>query len=189
MLNRLQYWDLRQPNPVATVQLPERCYTMDVQYPLLVVGTAERHIVVYNLTNPTAAYRVRSFTETDFRKADRSRRCNHHLSGKRVLCRVSLLRLGMLLVAWRDELRSSTWKTRIQGESDSKHDWSRLTFGFAKGTTFPLNAIGRIPPRDQRTTRRSLRSTTSSSTCSKEHSQLRERTELLTSGTRIHERG
>lgn len=55
----MQYWDLRSANPVATVQLPERCYTMDVLYPLLVVGTAERHIQIFNLTNPTTAYKVR----------------------------------------------------------------------------------------------------------------------------------
>ncbi|KAJ7236289.1 WD40-repeat-containing domain protein [Mycena haematopus] len=53
----VKYWDLRTPAPVATVQLPERCYSMDVQYPFLVVGTAERHIQVYNLTNPTAVYK------------------------------------------------------------------------------------------------------------------------------------
>ncbi|CAL1716809.1 unnamed protein product [Somion occarium] len=53
----LKYWDLRTPNPISTVQLPERCYTMDVQYPLLVVGTAERHIQIFNLTNPTTAFK------------------------------------------------------------------------------------------------------------------------------------
>ncbi|KAF8626414.1 hypothetical protein AX17_006581 [Amanita inopinata Kibby_2008] len=53
----LKYWDLRSPTPVATVQLPERCYTLDVQYPLMVVGTAERHIQIYNLTNPGTAYK------------------------------------------------------------------------------------------------------------------------------------
>jgi hypothetical protein len=31
---------------------------MDVQYPLMVVGTAERHIQIFNLTNPTSAYKV-----------------------------------------------------------------------------------------------------------------------------------
>ncbi|TDL20802.1 WD40 repeat-like protein [Rickenella mellea] len=53
----LKYWDLRTPNPISTVQLPERCYSMDVVYPLMVVGTAERHVQIYNLTNPTAPYR------------------------------------------------------------------------------------------------------------------------------------
>ncbi|KAF9223436.1 WD40 repeat-like protein [Gyrodon lividus] len=54
----IKYWDLRTANPIATVQLPERCYSMDVQYPLLVVGTAERHIQIYNLTNPNTAYKT-----------------------------------------------------------------------------------------------------------------------------------
>ncbi|CAE7680634.1 RAE1 [Symbiodinium sp. CCMP2592] len=45
----LRFWNLQQPTPVATLQLPERVYTMDVKYPLLVVGCAERHVLVYNL--------------------------------------------------------------------------------------------------------------------------------------------
>lgn len=31
---------------------------MDVVYPLMVVGTAERHIQIFNLTNPMTPYRV-----------------------------------------------------------------------------------------------------------------------------------
>ncbi|OAX43137.1 WD40 repeat-like protein [Rhizopogon vinicolor AM-OR11-026] len=54
----VKYWDMRTPAPVATVQLPERCYSMDVQYPLMVVATAERHIQIFNLTNPNAAYKT-----------------------------------------------------------------------------------------------------------------------------------
>ncbi|KAF7327582.1 Poly + rna export protein [Mycena kentingensis (nom. inval.)] len=70
----IKYWDLRTPAPVATVQLPERCYTMDIQYPLMVVGTAERHMQVgsldgfaqfiqcslqiFNLSNPTTPYKA-----------------------------------------------------------------------------------------------------------------------------------
>ncbi|PPR03085.1 hypothetical protein CVT24_012398 [Panaeolus cyanescens] len=54
----VKYWDLRTANPVATVQLPERCYTFDIQYPLMVVGTAERHIQIFNLTNPNTAYKT-----------------------------------------------------------------------------------------------------------------------------------
>jgi len=48
----LRYWDLRQQNPAHTQALPERAYAMSVRHPLLVVGTAERHIVVYNLAAP-----------------------------------------------------------------------------------------------------------------------------------------
>ncbi|KAG7089882.1 hypothetical protein E1B28_011517 [Marasmius oreades] len=54
----IKYWDLRSAQPVASVTLPERCYTLDVQYPLMVVGTAERHIQIYNLTNPTTPYKT-----------------------------------------------------------------------------------------------------------------------------------
>lgn len=42
----LRYWDLRQQNPVHTQALPERVYAMDVKHPLLVVGTANRRILV-----------------------------------------------------------------------------------------------------------------------------------------------
>merc|ERR1719188_516540 len=45
----LRFWNCQQPTPVATLQLPERCYCMDVKFPLLVVGCADRHLLVYNL--------------------------------------------------------------------------------------------------------------------------------------------
>ncbi|KII89844.1 hypothetical protein PLICRDRAFT_29077 [Plicaturopsis crispa FD-325 SS-3] len=48
----VKFWDLRTPNPIGTITLPERCYTMDVQFPTMVVGTAERHIQVYDMFNP-----------------------------------------------------------------------------------------------------------------------------------------
>ncbi|KAI8804360.1 Poly(A)+ RNA export protein [Cladochytrium replicatum] len=54
----IKYWDLRTPNPVAVAQLPERLYSMDLAQALLVAGTADRHIVVYNLMNPTTPFRV-----------------------------------------------------------------------------------------------------------------------------------
>ncbi|KAG5642722.1 hypothetical protein DXG03_002298 [Asterophora parasitica] len=54
----IKYWDLRASQPVASVTLPERCYTFDVQYPLMVVGTAERHIQIFNLTNPNTPYKT-----------------------------------------------------------------------------------------------------------------------------------
>ena len=38
-----------QATPAATLQLPGPAYTMDVKYPLLVVGCADRQILVYNL--------------------------------------------------------------------------------------------------------------------------------------------
>ncbi|KAF9443750.1 WD40 repeat-like protein [Macrolepiota fuliginosa MF-IS2] len=54
----IKYWDIRSQNPIATVTLPERCYTLDIQYPVLVVGTAERHIQIFNLNNPSTPYKT-----------------------------------------------------------------------------------------------------------------------------------
>jgi hypothetical protein len=51
-LKECRYWDTRQQNPAHTQQLPERCYAMSVRHPLMVVATADRNIVVYNLANP-----------------------------------------------------------------------------------------------------------------------------------------
>ena len=45
----VRFWDTRQPTPAAVLQMPERVYAMDVRYPLMVVGTAERKICIYNL--------------------------------------------------------------------------------------------------------------------------------------------
>ena len=52
----VKYWDGRSPTPVATLQLPERTYSMDVRYPLMVVATADRKLVVVNLTSPQTIY-------------------------------------------------------------------------------------------------------------------------------------
>nr|POE84182.1 protein rae1 [Quercus suber]POE84840.1 protein rae1 [Quercus suber] len=48
----LKYWDTRQSNPVHTQQLPDRCYSFTVRHPLMVVGTADRNLIVFNLQNP-----------------------------------------------------------------------------------------------------------------------------------------
>ena len=48
---KLKFWDIRSPsNPVRVVDLPERVYAMDVCEDLLVVATANRHILAYNMT-------------------------------------------------------------------------------------------------------------------------------------------
>jgi mRNA export factor len=54
----IKYWDLRQSQPVATVQMQERVYTLDVKKNLLVVGTADRYINVINLSKPTEIYKT-----------------------------------------------------------------------------------------------------------------------------------
>ncbi|GAU23546.1 hypothetical protein TSUD_40240 [Trifolium subterraneum] len=48
----VKYWDTRQANPVHTQQLPDRCYAMSVKHPLMVVGTADRNLIIFNLQNP-----------------------------------------------------------------------------------------------------------------------------------------
>jgi mRNA export factor len=53
-----KYWDTRQSTPIASVDMPDRVYAMDIAPPLLVVGTAERHIIVFDLKNPTTPYKV-----------------------------------------------------------------------------------------------------------------------------------
>ncbi|KAF8621924.1 hypothetical protein AX15_007418 [Amanita polypyramis BW_CC] len=54
----VKYWDLRSSTPVVTVDLPERCYSLDVQYPLMVVGMAGRLIQIFNLNNPGTAFKT-----------------------------------------------------------------------------------------------------------------------------------
>jgi mRNA export factor len=53
----IKYWNLQQQTPVATVQVSERVYTMDIQQQLLVVGTADRWLEVFNLANPQTVYK------------------------------------------------------------------------------------------------------------------------------------
>jgi mRNA export factor len=55
----LRYWDVRSPGqPKATVNLPERCYSMDVKQNMIVVATAERYIVVYDFRKPNEPYKT-----------------------------------------------------------------------------------------------------------------------------------
>ena len=52
----VKYWDGKTSTPRAVLQLPERAYCMDIRYPLMVIATADRKIVVVNLTNPQTIY-------------------------------------------------------------------------------------------------------------------------------------
>nr|DAD40215.1 TPA_asm: hypothetical protein HUJ06_014538 [Nelumbo nucifera] len=53
----LRYWDTRQSTPVHTQQLPDRCYALTVRHPLMVVGTADRNLIVFNLQNPQTEFK------------------------------------------------------------------------------------------------------------------------------------
>jgi mRNA export factor len=54
----MKYWDTRSPQPMASVQLSERCYALDVKHPLLVVGTADRNIHIYDIRKPAQVYKT-----------------------------------------------------------------------------------------------------------------------------------
>ncbi|AET40998.1 RNA export factor GLE2 Ecym_7149 [Eremothecium cymbalariae DBVPG len=54
----IKYWDMRQSQPISTVAMPERVYAMDSRQKLLVIGTAERHIIIVDLNNPGQIFRT-----------------------------------------------------------------------------------------------------------------------------------
>ncbi|KAI2489190.1 hypothetical protein MHU86_25396 [Fragilaria crotonensis] len=47
---KLKFWDCRSSNPVGVLDLPERVYAMDAREDLLVVATANRHILAYDVS-------------------------------------------------------------------------------------------------------------------------------------------
>lgn len=53
----LKYWDMRSPQPISVIQLPERVYCMDLSQKLLVVGCAEKHVCIIDLTNPQQIFK------------------------------------------------------------------------------------------------------------------------------------
>ncbi|XP_061113718.1 uncharacterized protein LOC133138737 isoform X1 [Conger conger] len=53
----LKFWDTRSPSPMMFLQLPERCYCADVVYPMAVVASAERGLIVYQLENQPSEFR------------------------------------------------------------------------------------------------------------------------------------
>lgn len=53
----LKFWDLRTQSPMLTIPLPERCYCADVEYPMAVVGTAGRGLIVYQLEGQPQEYK------------------------------------------------------------------------------------------------------------------------------------
>ena len=49
---KLKFWDTRTPNPVGVLDMPERVYDLDVRGNLMVVATAGRHLITYNVGGP-----------------------------------------------------------------------------------------------------------------------------------------
>eukprot|EP00186_Timspurckia_oligopyrenoides_P004301 CAMPEP_0182449732 /NCGR_PEP_ID=MMETSP1172-20130603/36316_1 /TAXON_ID=708627 /ORGANISM="Timspurckia oligopyrenoides, Strain CCMP3278" /LENGTH=318 /DNA_ID=CAMNT_0024647099 /DNA_START=54 /DNA_END=1007 /DNA_ORIENTATION=- len=54
----VKYWDIRQPtgSPIGSVPMSERVYSMDAVGNLLVVATADRKILIYDVRKPTTPY-------------------------------------------------------------------------------------------------------------------------------------
>ncbi|KPJ14340.1 mRNA export factor [Papilio machaon] len=53
----IKFWDTRSAVPIMTMNLSERCYCADVEYPMAVVGTADRGICLYTLEGKPAEYK------------------------------------------------------------------------------------------------------------------------------------
>ena len=47
---KLKFWDTRSPTPAGTLDMPERVYDLDVRGNLMVVATAGRHIITYDVS-------------------------------------------------------------------------------------------------------------------------------------------
>ena len=54
----IKYWDMRQPRPVYSVDIPDKCYSMDAKESLMVAATARQDICIFDLRNPTNISKV-----------------------------------------------------------------------------------------------------------------------------------
>ena len=165
---------------MATVTLPERCYSMDTVYPLMVVATAERHIQIYNLTNPSQPYKVLS--SYLIRHCGPSKLIvDHHISFEMANTRCNLLQSisSQRLRSWKCR-RPSGFPLR-RGERPVV-SLLRLLYFIAllvclcwietTETTFPSDVIGKTARQIRRIRQWYLLLTTFHSILYKEHSQL-----------------
>jgi len=49
--NKLNFWDARSPNPVGSIDLPGKCYDLDVRGNVMAVATQGRHLMIYDVTS------------------------------------------------------------------------------------------------------------------------------------------
>ena len=56
----IKYWDVRTPTgqPTATVALSDKCLAMDCKGPVLVAGTADKKLTVFDLRKPSVPFRA-----------------------------------------------------------------------------------------------------------------------------------
>jgi len=55
--NVVSFWDCRQLKPGFQISLPNRLYCADIKRDAFIIGTAERHICIYNLANLSQPFR------------------------------------------------------------------------------------------------------------------------------------
>ncbi|VEU39927.1 unnamed protein product [Pseudo-nitzschia multistriata] len=70
--NKLKFWDTRSPTPAGEFVLPERIYDLDVRGNLMVVGTANRKLYVYDVSGQP---REHSTMESPLKYQTRCVRC------------------------------------------------------------------------------------------------------------------
>lgn len=75
---KLIFWDGRTPNPAGSFDLPERCYDIDVKDNLMVVATADKQVLVYDVSAQPREY-VRKPSPLKFQT--RCVRCFPDMSG------------------------------------------------------------------------------------------------------------
>mmetsp|Transcript_9115 Transcript_9115/g.11493 ORF Transcript_9115/g.11493 Transcript_9115/m.11493 type:complete len:346 (+) Transcript_9115:46-1083(+) len=56
---KLNFWDARSPNPVGSIDLPERCYDLDVRGNVMVVATADKQVLIYDVSGQPREYNRR----------------------------------------------------------------------------------------------------------------------------------
>ena len=49
---QLKFWDMRQSHAIHSQTLNERVFALSTMHPLLVVGTADRSMYIYDLNMP-----------------------------------------------------------------------------------------------------------------------------------------
>lgn len=74
----IKLWDQREPEPIGTYMQPSKVYTLDICNSMVVVGTAERHVVIWDLRNMSYAQQRR---ESSLKYQTRYIRCSSNKDG------------------------------------------------------------------------------------------------------------
>ncbi|KAI8391842.1 WD40-repeat-containing domain protein [Radiomyces spectabilis] len=134
----IKYWDTRSPQPIGTVQLPERCYTMDTAGNLLIAGTADRHIVIFDLNNPTSIFKQ---TLSPLKWQTRAVSC--FIDGKGYAIGSIEGRVGIQYLDAQDQAKSFSFKCH-RDESKNMYSINAISFHPVYGTFSTAGGDGTI---------------------------------------------